>query len=65
MEKLTITIQVDKAYGGYLFYPVCDKAKTFAELAKTKTLSYQAIKLIKQLGYEVASKDITNPLEAI
>jgi hypothetical protein len=64
MEKLTITIQVDKAYGGYLFYPVCDKAKTFAELAKTKTLSNQAIKLIKQLGYEVISKDLKNPWEA-
>jgi len=64
MEKPTITIQVDKAYGGYLFYPVCDKAKTFAELAKTKTLSYQAIKLIKQLGYEVVSKDVKNPWEA-
>ena len=63
MEKLTITIQVYKAYGGYLFYPVCDKAKTFAELAKTKTLSYQAIKLIKQLGYEVVSKDLKNPWE--
>jgi proline racemase len=64
MEKLTIIIQVDKAYGGYLFYPVCDKAKTFAKLAKTKTLSYDAIKHIKELGYEVVSKDIKNPWEA-
>ena len=65
MENLTITIQVDKAYGGFLFYPICDKAKTFAELAKTKTLSYQAIKLIKQLGYEVVSQGMNYPVEAI
>jgi hypothetical protein len=65
MEKLTITIQVDKAYGGFLFYPVCDKAKTFAELAKTKTLSYQAIKSIKKLGYEVVSKDMSYEVDAI
>jgi proline racemase len=65
MEKLTITIQVDKAYGGFLFYPVCDKAKTFAELAKTKTLSYQAIKSIKKLGYEVLSKDMSYEVDAI
>jgi hypothetical protein len=65
MEKLTITIQVDKAYGGFLFYPVCDKAKTFAEIAKTKTLSYQAIKSIKKLGYEVVSKDMTYEVDAI
>jgi hypothetical protein len=65
MEKLTITIQVDKAYGGFLFYPVCDKAKTFAEIAKTKTLSYQAIKSIKKLGYEVVSKDMSYEVDAI
>jgi hypothetical protein len=65
MEKLTITIQVDKAYGGYLFYPVCDKAKTFAKLTKTKSLSYDAIKHIKELGYEVVSKDLTYAVEAI
>ena len=65
MEKLTITIQVDKAYGGFLFYPICDKAKTFAKLTKTKTLSYDAIKHIKELGYEVISKGINYPVEAI
>ena len=65
MEKLTITIQVDKAYGGFLFYPECDKAKTFAKLTKTKTLSYDAIKHIKELGYEVVSKGMNYPVEAI
>ena len=65
MEKLTITIQIDKAYGGFLFYPICDKAKTFAKLTKTKTLSYDAIKHIKELGYEVVSKGMNYPMEAI
>jgi proline racemase len=65
MEKLTITIQVDKAYGGFLFYPICEKAKTFAKLTKTKTLSYDAIKHIKELSYEVVSKDMSYPVEAI
>lgn len=65
MEKLTITIQIDKAYGGFLFYPICDKAKTFTKLTKTKTLSYDAIKHIKELGYEVISKGINYPVEAI
>jgi hypothetical protein len=65
MEKLTITIQVDKAYGAFLFYPECDKAKTFAKLTKTKTLSYDAIKTIKELGYEVISKGMNYPVEAI
>lgn len=65
MEKLTITVNIDKHYGGYLFYPECDNAKTFAELAKTKTLSYQALKHIKKLGYEIVSKDFSSALEGI
>jgi hypothetical protein len=65
MEKLTITIQIDKAYGGFLFYPICEKAKTFAKLTKTKTLSYDAIKHIKELGYEVVSQGMNYPVEAI
>jgi hypothetical protein len=65
MEKLTITVQIDKAYGGFLFYPICEKAKTFAKLTKTKTLSYDAIKHIKELGYEVVSKGMNYPVEAI
>jgi hypothetical protein len=56
---------VDKAYGGFLFYPICDKAKVFADIAKTKTLSYQTIKHIKELGYEVVSKGMNYPVEEI
>ena len=66
MEKLTITVNVDKHYGGYLFYPECDNAKIFAELAKTKTLSYQALKHIKKLMGEQGLVGVfvtfTNPL---
>ena len=65
MDKLTITVNIDKHYGGYLFYPECDNARIFAELAKTKTLSYQALKHIKNLGYEIVAKDFSSALEGI
>lgn len=34
-------------------YPMCDTAQLFADLARTKTLSWSTMKLIKRLGYEV------------
>jgi hypothetical protein len=60
-----ITVKVDKQYGCFLFYPICEKAKIFAEMSKTKTLSYQAIKNIKRLGYQVTSTELSSELETI
>jgi len=53
---MNITIKVTKNYGVQTFYPVCDKAKLFARIAGTKTLTPATIKLIKELGYEVNIK---------
>ena len=59
METLKITVQMDKHYGRYLFYPVCEKAKIFADLLGTKTLSYRAMEGIKKLGYQIECKDLS------
>ena len=59
METLKITVQMDKHYGSYLFYPVCEKAKIFADLLGTKTLSYRALEGIKKLGYQIECKDLS------
>jgi len=64
-EKKVIYIKVDKHYGGFVFYPVCDKAISFASIAKTKTLSYQTIKNIKELGYELISEDFRDEVKSI
>ena len=49
--------QVDQ-YGSTVFHPVCDNAKTFALIAKTKTLTHDTLKAVKALGYQI---EVTQP----
>ena len=52
-DELTITIEAREVYGHTKYYPLCDKAKTFAAIANTTTITEHAIKRIKALGYTV------------
>ena len=49
---MDIFVEVKNVYGVQTVYPVCDQAKFFAALAGTKTLTSQAIQLIRQAGYK-------------
>lgn len=51
---MSIKVQVRSVYGNEVIYPICEKAKLFARLAGTKTLTWQAVQTIKALGYTVA-----------
>ena len=48
-----IKIKIKAVYGNDVIYPVCSDARLFAELAGTKTLTKQAVNVIKNLGYTV------------
>ena len=50
---MNITVRIKTVYGEDKVYPVCNVAKTFAELAGTATLTARAVSLIKQLGYTI------------
>lgn len=50
---MQILVEVKNVYGVQTVYPVCEQAKFFAALAGTKTLTSQALKRIKQAGYQV------------
>ena len=50
---MNITVRVTNNFGNRAIYPVCNDAQTFAELAGTKTLTDETIRLVKDLGYEV------------
>jgi ATP phosphoribosyltransferase len=55
-----ITVEVRDVYGQVKFYPTCDSAKLFADIAGTKTLTADALKKIEALGYVVtATRTIT------
>ena len=50
---MKIRVQRKNVYGNDLIYPVCDTAKTFAEIAGQKTLTTWTMIKIKQLGYSI------------
>ena len=51
MQK--ITVRLDKNYGVWVVYPVCQQAQLFAAIAGTKTLKEKTLDQIMQLGYEI------------
>jgi len=50
---MKITVKLDKNYGAWVVYPVCQQAQLFAAIAGTKTLKKQTLKLLQKLGYEI------------
>jgi hypothetical protein len=55
-----IEVEVKDVYGTVKYYPLCEKAKLFADIAGTKTLTIEAIKKIEALGYSIkASRTVT------
>lgn len=48
-----IEVEIKNVFGNRTVYPYCDKARLFAEIAGTTSLTTAAIERIKRLGYEV------------
>ena len=51
--QMKITVRKDKNYGQEVIYPVCDRAKIFAEMLKTKTLTQSSLEYIRDLGFYI------------
>lgn len=55
-----IEVEVKDVYGTVKYYPICEKAQLFADIAGTKTLTVEVIKKIEALGYSIkASRTVT------
>jgi len=50
---MEITIIQKTLYGRIVFYPACETAELFAQLTETRTLTQEALKIIKDLGYTI------------
>ena len=50
---MQISVKIRNAYGRDIIDPVCDRAKLFAEIAGTKTLTAEAIYKIIALGVKL------------
>ncbi len=48
-----IEIEVKNVYGEPKVYPMCDKAKLFARIAGTTTLTHNTLTWVERLGYEI------------
>lgn len=49
----TIYVRIQYNYGKKMIYPVCDTANFLASIARTKTLTDNSIKQVKELGYTI------------
>jgi hypothetical protein len=49
----TITVEIKNNFGREAIYPACHQSKLFAQLAGTKTMTRDALAVIKQLGYTI------------
>lgn len=53
---MQITIEVRHVYGVPTIYPACPTASLLARLAGTKTITADALRIIRELGYAVQAK---------
>lgn len=51
--NLEIVVKAKDVYGQMKFYPECDKARVFASIAGTTTLTQDTLRKIVRLGYRV------------
>jgi hypothetical protein len=51
-----ILVDVRTIYGRRVVYPACKDSETFCKLARTQSLTFDAIEQIKALGYAVIVK---------
>ena len=57
---MKIDVELKWNYGSCAFYPACEISKRFAQIAGTKTLTQDALRIIKSMGYTInqTSKEI-------
>ena len=55
---MQIQVEIKAVYGNESIYPACETSKLFASIAGTKTLTRNAIRDIKALGYGVEVKQV-------
>ena len=54
---MQLIVEKKSVYGNQLIYPVCNKAKLFANISGNKTLLPEVIECIKKLGYSLTTKE--------
>jgi hypothetical protein len=55
MNKIQVTYR--EVYGQTTVYPVCEKAKAFADMVNQKTLTLRTLEHIQKLGFVIEVVD--------
>ena len=53
---MNLVVSKKNVYGVERVYPVCNKAKLFANISGNKTLLPEVIEMIKELGYNLTTE---------
>jgi len=59
IQKDVLHVEKKNVFGNDLIYPICKKAELLTSLTGQKTLTQDAISIIKRLGYKLKQKEIT------
>jgi hypothetical protein len=51
ISEFVVHVRVMDVYGRRVVYPVCDKAKVFASIAGTTSLTDTTLRCMRKLGY--------------
>jgi hypothetical protein len=54
-----IVVLVKQVYGNATIYPVCEKAKLFADLLGQKSLTFGDMRIIQAMGFKVTIEQPT------
>jgi hypothetical protein len=54
-----IVVRVKNVYGNDTIYPVCEKAKLFADLLGQKSLTFNDMRIIQAMGFQVTIEQPT------
>lgn len=60
-----LIIQPKQQYGQEVLIPICETASLLCQVAGTKTMTRQTLKLVKELGYEIKIHQPVKTLEDI
>lgn len=60
-----VIVKMSSVYGKAVYYPVCDRAKALAKIAKTKTLTVDVLRLLPTLGFKLVLEYEATSFEVI
>lgn len=64
-KQIVVEVEVVDVYGKPTFYPRNQNAEALAQIAGTKTLTTQTLKLAMEMGITVDARHKLNPMEVI